>query len=199
MFDIFEFTHPAEAKWIVNNAPHNTFAASLMNYAAKKGDLTAGQIAAIRRSMTTKSVKVDVSGIFEAFGVAVKNGLKRPNIRVEGLYFTLAPSTGINAGYIYVKSSSDYDNSTYYGKISPEGVFHAMRECDDAVKARIVEVSSNILAAAIAYGQKYGNCSFCGKQLTNRVSRYFSRGPICSQKWGLAHEYNEEFIPIDFK
>lgn len=40
-------------------------------------------------------------------------------------------------------------------------------------------------AAAIAYGQRTGTCSCCGRELTRHSSIDAGIGPVCATKWGL--------------
>lgn len=124
--------------------------------------------------------EIDVSAIARAFASARAAGIKTPRLRLDSFVFSRAPDHGSNAGAIYVKAA---DSREYLGKVV-EGRFHSVRACDDATKARVVEVAANPHSAAKAYGAKFGICSCCGRELSNAESVRLGIGPICRDKFG---------------
>jgi hypothetical protein len=169
-----------EIKWIIANAASNDFARSCDTMLLRTGAITDGMLAAVRRGLEPRPEAADVSGVqkvVDAFNRAIASGLKRPKMYLDDFLFKLAPSTGRNAGSIYVTEEGDY-----LGKIS-EGKFHPVRECTDDQKARIIAVCADPMKAAEAFGQETGRCSMCGLELTDPVSIAQSMGPICSGRY----------------
>jgi hypothetical protein len=189
--------NPAEGKWLVEAAGRGfEFAVSLHEALIRYGHLTEKQEAAVRNA-TAKSLErqaqwqaektareaskasVSIERIAQAFTTARESKLKWPKLRLDTFTFSLASETGRNAGAIYVK-----DGETYLGKIEGDK-FTRSRDCDAETEARIVAVCADPAAAATAYGQRTGQCSCCGRELTNAESIARAIGPICAEKWGL--------------
>lgn len=126
------------------------------------------------------AAEIDVSAIARAFASARAAGIKTPRLRLDSFVFSRAPDHGSNAGAIYVKHQ---DSGEYLGKVIG-GHFHPVRSCDDATKARVVDVAANPHSAAKAYGMKFGICSCCGRELSNAESVRLGIGPICRDKFG---------------
>jgi len=133
-----------------------------------------------KAKVVTPAVAIDVSAIATAFAKAQANSILRPKLRLADFLFSLAPLTGRNAGSIYVKRVSD---DQYLGKVTA-GQFHAVRECDDATRAQVVEVAADPASAAKAYGLRFGICSCCGRVLTAGESIDRGIGPICAERFG---------------
>jgi hypothetical protein len=118
--------------------------------------------------------------------------LKRPKILMEigGIEskLSLAPSTGKNPGFIYLKVQGEYA-----GKISPDGVFSPFN-CPETVKEGIKNLADNPASVAAAYGHQTGNCCFCARELTDSRSVTVGYGPICAGYYGLpwGEETNKE-------
>ncbi len=129
------------------------------------------------------SAPVDVSAIVTAFEAARGNGIKTPKLRLDGFVFSRAPDHGRNAGALYVKRKGGGDEGSYLGKIAG-GAFFPSRDCDEATKARVIGVASAPHDAAKAYGLRTGECSCCGRELTNGISIDLGIGPICRSKFG---------------
>jgi hypothetical protein len=125
--------------------------------------------------------------IHELFQTAKSNGLKRPKIRLSynenKVVLSLAPDTGRNQGFIYIK-----ENSIYAGKISPLGVYSPVSNSTPELKNYLQSFSDNPAEAAKVYGQKTGNCCFCALELTDKRSVTAGYGPICAAKYGLPWE-----------
>jgi uncharacterized Zn finger protein (UPF0148 family) len=189
--------NPNEAAWLRDSSARGfEFAVSLLNSLNKYGYLTERQEAAVR-SATEKSLArqaqwaaeraerdankadVEIDRIAVAFATAKASGLKFPKLRLDDFTFSLASAAGRNAGAIYVKQ-----DDLYLGKIA-DGKFTRSRDCDAATETRIVAVCADPAAAATAYGKRTGQCSCCGRELTNEESIARAIGPICASKWGL--------------
>jgi hypothetical protein len=119
--------------------------------------------------------------------VGVRGKLKFPAIRFqtpEGTAFKITPAgpNSTNAGHLYVKRS----DSTYLGKISPDGQFFEARGvAAEGVAEAIKAFASNPTTAASSYGHLTGSCCFCGLTLTDGRSVEVGYGPICAEKYNL--------------
>lgn len=187
----------ADFVWLSSKAPTFEFAASMVEALTKYGSLTERQHATVTRLRIADEERnakraaekiereanapvVTLAKIEEAFASAIGNGIKRPKLRLDTFKFSLAPAHGRNAGAIYVV---DADSDQYLGKIA-EGKFFRVRECTTEQEERIVAVAADPKAAAIAYGQRTGNCCICGRELTNKESVELGIGPICAGRMG---------------
>jgi hypothetical protein len=56
----------------------------------------------------------------------------------------------------------------------------------------IRRILANPIEETKLQGQKFGNCCFCGLELTNKSSLIAGYGPICAEKWGLPWGIKEE-------
>lgn len=53
-----------------------------------------------------------------------------------------------------------------------------------------------VLFAGNAVVERAAACTICGRELTNRVSKVISIGPVCGEKYGVPREAFEK-MPID--
>jgi len=167
----------------------NTFADSLLDQYALRGELTHRQWDAAARMIIkcrTGEAKreknrrvVDVSRIERLLDTAKMNGLKKPAFRVGDLTLSLAPSTGKNAGAVYVKAAGEYA-----GKIM-HGTFMPVSAAPDGLGDRLAEIARDPRGKAIEHGRMTGACACCGRTLTDKQSVALGIGPICAEKWGL--------------
>lgn len=190
--------NPAEAEWLRQPVTGSfTFHADMLAALLKYGHLTERQEAAVRNA-TAKSIErkaqwaaekakreegaatLSLAKIRAGFDSALKH-LKRPKLRIADVQFSLAPASGRNAGCIYVVRASD---DTYLGKITPEDKFLTSRDCTAADSETVARVAADPAAAATAHGHAYGQCSCCGRELTNPESIARGIGPICAERWG---------------
>lgn len=190
--------NPVEAEWLDSASTQGfEFAVAMVDALAKYGRLTEKQEAAVRNAAAKSAARkaqwaaekaareagapvLSMAKIRSGFASAVQH-LKRPKLRVADVQFSLAPATGQNAGCIYVVRASD---DTYLGKITPEDKFLRSRECTEADAATVANVAADPKAAAEAHGHEYGQCSCCGRELTNPESVARGIGPICQERWG---------------
>jgi uncharacterized Zn finger protein (UPF0148 family) len=189
--------NPVEAEWLREPVKGDfTFHADMLASLIKYGSFTERQEAAVRNAAAKSAARkaqwaaeraerdankadVEIDRIAVAFATAKASGLKFPKLRLDDFTFSLASASGRNAGAIYVKQ-----DDLYLGKIA-DGKFTRSRDCDAATEARIVTVCADPAAAATAYGKRTGQCSCCGRELTNEESIARAIGPICASKWGL--------------
>jgi hypothetical protein len=190
--------HEAEWDWMHEAAKRGfDFAASMIESLHKYGSLTPKQLAAVQ-SATAKSLArqqqfaqervqreasaaaIDITKIVDAFASAMSKGIKRPKITLTGIKFSMAPVTGRNAGSLYVVAT---DSDQYLGRIT-EGRFIKVRECSAEQEAEVLRVAADPHAAAVAHGQRTGNCCICNRELTNHASIDAGIGPICASRFG---------------
>jgi hypothetical protein len=134
-----------------------------------------------RRAQKAAEAKaVDLQSIIDMFTYAREKGYKRPVYRAEGLKISLAPTTGANAGALYVKTEGD----EYIGKVT-DGRFFGTRDATDDHKTALSVIAESPRDAAVRYGQRTGSCACCGRVLSNHQSIELGIGPICAEKWGF--------------
>lgn len=196
----FELLHPEIANWWNASNGDFHFAVSLKDWVFKNGQLTPGQMGAAQRCIdklaqlaqarvdreqhAVAGGKVDLSAVVKSFGHAKSCGIKRPKMRLlfgdEGMVISEAAAHSVNAGSLYVKAK----DGLYLGKIT-KNLFFRSRDVDDAMETNIREALSNPSAAAVAYGRRTGECSCCGRELTNGESIARGIGPICADNFGF--------------
>lgn len=191
--------HAQEWEWIVRRAGSFDFAGSMREAVTKYRRLTDNQLAAVRRCMVrdaeraerfaterhereANAVSVDISKVQTALNTAYGNKVRWPKLRLATYIFTRAGDDSRNPGSVYVTRK---DDKLYLGKIT-DGKFIRSRDCTSEQEVEIVEAASNPEAAAKAYGQRFGACSICGRELTVKESIDRSMGPICAEKYGWA-------------
>lgn len=187
----FEAEFPQIAQWWTGS--DFPFAVSLREFAAKRGYLTENQLnaalrcvekfnaaKAARTAQVASAPVVNVSRVMDCLTRAKKT-LLNPKMRLLGgenaFDFSLAPAYGKNAGAVYVKQGE-----TYLGKIASDR-FQRSRDCPDNLEQDILAACADPEKAAVAYGQRYGICSCCGRLLTNPESIELGIGPICREKY----------------
>lgn len=123
------------------------------------------------------------AGIVNAIEEAQNRGLKRITMRFAD--FIVKPSK--YAGKMYVFSHDKEVNqwgtlsNIYLGWITSTETNLG----EVALIQRVQSVAADPYAAAKLYGQQTGNCSCCGRELTNALSISLGIGPICREKFGL--------------
>jgi hypothetical protein len=190
--------NPAAADWLRQPVTGDfTFHADMLKALYTYGALTERQEAAVlnatakwvaRRAQWAAekaareqgAATLTLTKIRAGFDSALQH-LKRPKLRIADVQFSLAPATGRNAGCIYVVRASD---DTYLGKITQDDKFITSRDCTAADSETVARVAADPAAAATAHGHEYGQCSCCGRELTNPESVARGIGPICAERWG---------------
>jgi len=186
--------HKAESAWINEAADRGfSFAVSMIEAYSEFGNLTEGQLAAVRKCMAQDAERavqraaqvaaaptVNTEALFAAFAKATEGGLKRPKMNFDGFVVSMAPVTGKNAGALYVKRPGE--DGEYLGKIVG-GKFLSTRECSDEVRAEVIKLIEDPKAASMAYGLRTGNCCICSRALTDAASVAAGIGPICAGRF----------------
>jgi hypothetical protein len=121
--------------------------------------------------------------LFAAFEAAKSKGAKRLTLRFEGI--NVKPNRDLSALWVTSQTEKEEGNyglqPKYLGKVTPQG-------CDsrlsDTVKEIIMGAANDPLNAAIKYGKVSGECSCCGRELTDPRSIERGIGPICATKFG---------------
>lgn len=190
----FEAAHPDIIEWWTGNS--FSFAQSLQESLYKYGSLTENQIAAAKRAIENlakyrekvaaqeaDAPTLDISGIEKAFEKAKESGIKRPKIRLAGegeepliVVVKEASASSRNAGSLYVLGD------IYLGRIT-NGKFIKSRDCTDTEHDDVLKMFEKPMESAVAYGRKTGQCSCCGRELTNHASIEMGIGPICAGKF----------------
>jgi galactokinase/mevalonate kinase-like predicted kinase len=165
----------------------NSFAQSLVEQIINKGSLSEKQMFAasamlmkIKQNKEEKQsniVSIDLSNVKKIFDKA-HEAIKSPKFRVDNMVLSRAPDSGVNAGAIYVKVDGEYA-----GKVT--GGYWLPCRAPEGTLEKLQEVAKDPLGSAVAYGKRTGNCSACGRDLTNHGSIEKGIGPICAERWGL--------------
>lgn len=127
-----------------------------------------------------RTVAVDLSPVHAMFDKAQEAGLKKLVYRAEGLVLSLAKPGSANPGAIYVKTKG----GEYLGKVL-DRKFQANSATTDEHKKALDVIAQNPSKAAQEYGKRTGECSCCGRELTDPNSIAMGIGPICADKWGF--------------
>lgn len=181
----------------LGNATWSSFLTDMKRQLDSGKDLSERQLAAVRNqhqkqierdaareaeraAKVDNAPVVDLNTIHAMFDKARSSGLKKLAYRAEGLVLTPAPSTGRNAGSIYVKTKG----GDYLGRVT--GVkFFAISTAPASTTEALETIARNPAEAATAYGKRTGECSCCGRMLTDPESIKAGIGPICATKWGF--------------
>jgi len=192
--EAFAAAHPAEWAWMLAHSgrPTFTYPDDMLRAIEEWGDLTEAQLAGVQRLMAADAERVAAKAarienaptvttdlLMAAFNAAVSSGIERPKLRFDGFVASLAPATGRNAGAVYLRSGDQF-----IGKIAG-GKFVASFEATQEQQAAVVAAMADPLAAAVAFGRRTGQCSCCGRELTNAESVELGIGPICRERFGL--------------
>ena len=135
----------------------------------------------------------DVSGIvallekagsrlkFPAFVVAMPDGA---DVRIS-----VAGAKSKVPGAINVTSLGSFENRTWYGRITRDGVFEPSRKVSidtiTEVAMALVTMAKDPTGTAATYGKRTGNCCFCSRGLKDERSVHVGYGPICADHYGL--------------
>lgn len=123
-------------------------------------------------------------GLFSIFNTLRLKGAKRMKMRFSGIM--ISPSK--SGEQLYVCSLTETEvgrfgtQPKYLGKVTKAGLDSRL---SDDVKAVIMAAADDPLTAAIKYGKESGNCSCCGRELTDPTSIEAGIGPVCRDKFGL--------------
>lgn len=196
-----------EAKALLDNIDNlndkdRTFALSLLNQFHNRGlsDKQMHWLGVLHKRATgiddppPAPVNVgDVSGIvallekagsrlkYPAFVVAMPDGA---DVRIS-----VAGERSKVPGAINVTSLGSFENRTWYGRITRDGVFEPSRKVSidtiTEVAMALVTMAKDPTGTAAAYGKRTGNCCFCSRGLKDERSVHVGYGPICADHYGL--------------
>jgi hypothetical protein len=115
---------------------------------------------------------------------AKANGVGQPKFRLATGLGTLKLSMATNRsktpGAIFVKRDTEY-----LGKLSDTGRPDYRLSDDASAMTALLALNADPAGVAAAHGQQVGNCSFCGRELTDGRSIAMGYGPICAGHYGL--------------
>lgn len=173
--------------WLADHLETNDFARSLAQHLDRTGSLTDNQLRAVqnnvaRAGMRAEAPVINVAAIEQRFAAARANLIKRPAMRLDDFIFKAASADSRNAGAVYVTTRQADGEALYLGKVLG-GKFQRSPACTDDQQARILIAAGDPAAAAKAYGQRTGNCSICGLELTAADSLERFVGPFCWKKY----------------
>lgn len=152
------------------------FAQSLADFFDRKGYLTDKQVAAA----TSMRDKVEANARAKAategegdFWETVKANIPAGRYAVDNgegataFYRIDRPTEGKWAGYVFIKVMASDDLYPVRGA---------------AARKAFAKILEDPRAAAIRYGIEIGECSMCGRTLTDEDSRAAGIGPVCARK-----------------
>jgi hypothetical protein len=95
-------------------------------------------------------------------------------VRLSGVTISTV-NRGANVGCLYV-----FENNNYVGKITHQGVL--IGNVSEDVKNILEDANENLLRLAKIYGHETGNCSLCGRTLSDPLSVQMGIGPVCAKR-----------------
>ena len=164
--------------YVKEHLDFNTFAHSLIT----KKNLSEKQVAWVHYLATehlNESLFPEKDGEYKSLVNKMYNAVKSKNrkfqVRLPGL--TLSTITkGINQGGLYI-----HENGSYAGKITSTG--HLKGSFSEDTLNLLEDAKENLLRLAKIYGHETGNCSLCGRTLSDPLSIQMGIGPQCLKKF----------------
>lgn len=162
--------------YVKEHMSFNTFAMDLLS----KKKLSDKQVAWIHylatdnlnQALEQENVRGDyydlVTKIYSAGAKRSKFQVRLPGITISTV------NRGANVGCVYI-----YENNQYVGKITQQGVL--IGNVSEDVKNLLEDANDNLLQLAKIYGHETGNCSICGRTLSDPLSVQMGIGPICAK------------------
>jgi hypothetical protein len=157
----------------------NTFAYDLLS----KKKLSDKQIAWIhylatenlQESLNKEKIEGEFLSLVEKMYSAVKGKVRNLKLRLPGVTLSTV-SRGHNVGCVYI-----FENDTYAGKITDRGILQA--KVSEDTQNILLDANDNLLQLAKIYGHETGNCSVCGRTLSDPLSVQMGIGPICAERF----------------
>lgn len=179
----FDQDHAAEIAWVRENAPINSFAASLLDYYTQHRVLTGPQLSCVRRSLLEAeglrmqpahkdAASLDISPL-PAGRYAVPHGTTRLKVKIE------RPTQGAYAGHIFVSDCAVYGTRRRYGRQAPGSKIYVGQ-----IRDELAQILANPKEAMAEYGRLTGTCGLCGRPLEDAESVARGIGPICAARMG---------------
>lgn len=123
------------------------------------------------------------------FEHALATGHKTPRITLdmdEGrVRLSVAGQGSRTPGAVHVTDGGPFGENRYYGRIDLDGSFKPGRDVPAWVLDTLFKLDGRTLEFVVKYGQKTGNCCFCGAGLVTTESVTVGYGPICADRYGL--------------
>lgn len=178
--------HPEELKWI--NTSNFDFAQKMRDAYMRWGQLTEGQLAAVRKCMAFAAQKQEIKRTYETPAYADVNALDLSHVPA-GMYAVpdgatrlkvkiAKPTGGKWGGWIFVSDGALYGHGSNYGSQRPGGKYQGQ------ILDQLMTIAANPALASAAYGKLTGTCGICGRPLENAESVERGIGPICAGRMG---------------
>jgi hypothetical protein len=203
------------------------FATSLISQFARKRSLSPKQTPYVAELLAIakgekkqpERVKMDVgsfAGVIALFKTA-GGKLKYPKITLKlGEQIVILSVAGAQAkapGTVNLNSEGSWGNRSWYGRVSPDGVFERSNQLSDEFAAVLVpilqELATDTAAAVQRYGKMSGSCMFCNTKLgspdgtpntpTSARSVAAGFGETCAKNWGLHEEWKTAAARMEVK
>ena len=121
---------------------------------------------------------IPFDGVSLLFSVALRS-LKAPRVRLDGMVVRVGYK-----GHIVAIRTADGARK-FLGEVYDDGLLHVLDCATPAELDLLRAFAEEPLRLAKIYGDRTGNCCFCGLFLTTAESVGSGYGPICADKWGL--------------
>lgn len=135
----------------------------------------------------------DVFNVLSGMFSKAADQIQYPKIRFAHgelqIKMTVAGDRAKVPGSINVVDLNDRD--TWYGRIVKGDVFEKGSRCTAAVVEFLKKFAADPVGEAEAYGKLTGMCCFCHKELSHQSSMNRGYGPVCAERWGLEHHYED--------
>ena len=183
------------------------FAGDLVKYFGKHGGLTDKQAKWVpklieRAVCGTEETEVNVGSAFqviiELFNKAAEH-IKYPKITLNTgfhkkvVQLSLAGSKSKYKGCIQVTDGRKFGENTWYGRITPEGIWVQSNQGNDEERKAVLKtlraLGNNTISTVSAYGKETGYCCFCNSQLTDEKSVAAGFGPVCANNYNLHDQW----------
>jgi hypothetical protein len=123
------------------------------------------------------------AGLVRAIEKAQASGLKRISMRFAD--FIIKPSKYEGKMYVFSHEKELNQWGTMSNKYLGWITSNATSLGEVSLIQAVESAAADPYAAAKVYGQETGQCSCCGRELTNKLSIELGIGPICREKFGL--------------
>jgi hypothetical protein len=134
------------------------------------------------------------------------NFIKWPKIQLvtedgEIVKLVRAGSRSKYPGQINVTDEGGYGNNTWFGRIDEHGDITKSRSCTDQVIDVLKRLGQDPHQVAAEYGNKFSECCFCCKALTDDKSVAAGYGPTCAKNYGLQENWKAALqqTTVDFR
>lgn len=167
------------------------FARSLIAQFRRRG-LSPKQVEWVNKLIQPRPAAVQIGSlnrVVEMFGRAAKT-LKHPAILLASdslgtIRLSVAGPASQHPGTINVASPGSFENRTWFGRIMQDGTYQPSPKADAGIAALLTRFAADPATVAAEHGRLTGNCSFCGRNLTDERSTSVGYGPVCAKRFGL--------------